>query len=123
MAQKVANHLGYFDNKMCCLELLKIHNLVTLEQTKKGAKTSVHRASDCRAKTTILFFKNGPIQALFVYFLPFLITISIIQIEKSVVGVLGIRTRGHSMVGADKTTELWRPPKTSVLRTAVVEQR
>ena len=56
MAQKVANHLGYFDNKMCCLELLKIHNLVTLEQTKKGAKTSVHRASDCRAKTTILFF-------------------------------------------------------------------
>ena len=70
MAQKVANHLGYFDNKMCCLELLKIHNLVTLEQTKKGAKTSVHRASDCRAKTTILFLKMDPSRLfLFIFFL------------------------------------------------------
>ena len=25
--------------------------------------------------------------------------------------MLGIRTRGRRMVGADKTTELWRPPK------------
>ena len=24
-------------------------------------------------------------------------------------GVLGIRTRGRRMVGADETTELWRP--------------
>ena len=24
--------------------------------------------------------------------------------------MLGIRTRGRRMVGADKTTELWRPP-------------
>ena len=47
---------------------------------------------------------------LFVYFHYFLITISIIQIEKSVDGVLGIRTRGRRMVGADETTELWRPP-------------
>ena len=36
----------------------------------------------------------------------FLDTISIIQIEKSVDGVLGIRTRGRRMVGTDKTTEL-----------------
>ena len=42
-------------------------------------------------------------------FRSFLITISI-QIEKSVDGVLGIRTRGRRMVGADETTELWRPP-------------
>ena len=35
----------------------------------------------------------GQSRPLFVYFRPFLITISIIQIEKSVVGVLGIRTR------------------------------
>ena len=35
----------------------------------------------------------------FVYFRPFLIKISIIQIEKSVDGVLGIRTRGRRMVG------------------------
>ena len=29
---------------------------------------------------------------------------------KRVDGVLGIRTCGHRMVGADETTELWRPP-------------
>ena len=29
---------------------------------------------------------------------------------KSIDGVLGIRTRNRSMVGADITTELWRPP-------------
>ena len=44
-----------------------------------------------------------------VYFRSFLVTISI-QIEKSIDGVLGIRTRGHRMVGTDETTELWRPP-------------
>ena len=48
-----------------------------------------------------------------VYFRSFLIpiTISIIKIEKSVDGVLGIRTQGHRMVGEDETTELWRPPR------------
>ena len=49
----------------------------------------------------------------FVYICPFLIptsiTISIIQIEKSVDGVLGIRILGHRMVGADETMELLRP--------------
>ena len=54
------------------------------------------------------FFKNGPIPASFVYFRSFLVTISI-QIEKSIDGVLGIQTRGRWMVGADETTELWRP--------------
>ena len=44
-----------------------------------------------------------------VYFCSFLVTISI-HIEKSIDGVLGPQTRGHRMVGADKTTELWRPP-------------
>ena len=44
-----------------------------------------------------------------VYFRSFLVTISI-QIEKSMEGVLGIRTRGRRMVGADKTTELWWSP-------------
>ena len=47
---------------------------------------------------------------LFVYFCSFLVTISK-QIEKSVDGVLGIRTRGRRMVGADETMELWRPPQ------------
>ena len=45
----------------------------------------------------------------FVYFCPFLITISIIQIEKSLDGVHGIQTHGRLMVGSDDTTELWRP--------------
>ena len=56
--------------------------------------------------------KKGQSRPLFVYFRPFLITISIIQIEKSVYGVLGIWTRGCMMVGADESTELWRPPQT-----------
>ena len=48
---------------------------------------------------------------IFDYFRSFLNTISIIQIEKSMDGLLGIRTRGHRMVGADETMELWRPPQ------------
>ena len=50
---------------------------------------------------------------LFVYFRHFLITISII--EKSIDGVLGVRTRGRRMVGADETTGLWRPPPINLL--------
>ena len=42
----------------------------------------------------------------FVYFRPFLITISMIQIEKSIDGAFGIRTHGRRMVGADDTTDL-----------------
>ena len=53
----------------------------------------------------------GQSRPLFVYFHPFFITNSIIQIEKSVDGRLGIQTRGRRMVGMDKTTELWLPPK------------
>ena len=45
----------------------------------------------------------------YAYFHSFLVTISI-QIEKSVDGVLGIRTRGRRMVCADETTDLWWPP-------------
>ena len=46
----------------------------------------------------------GQSRPLFVYFRSFLVTISI-QIEKSIDGVLGIRTRGLRVVGADETTE------------------
>ena len=49
----------------------------------------------------------GQSRPLLVYFRPFLITISIMQIEKSIDGMLGIRTQGRRMVGADETTELW----------------
>ena len=55
-----------------------------------------------------LLFKMGQSRPLFVYFRSFLFTISIIQIEKRLEGVLGIRTRSHRMVSADKTTELWQ---------------
>ena len=55
----------------------------------------------------------GQSRPLFVYFRFFLDTISIIQIKKSIDGVLGIQTRGHRMVGADETMELWRPPQRS----------
>ena len=52
----------------------------------------------------------GQSRPLLVYFRYFLATILIQQIEESVDGVLGIRTRGRRMAGADETTELWRPP-------------
>ena len=59
--------------------------------------------------TLTIFLKWANPSLFFVYFRSFPTTISI-QIEKSIDGVLGIRTRGRRMVGADKTTELWRPP-------------
>ena len=60
------------------------------------------------ARVDIFFKKMGHSRPLFVYFWPFLITI--IQIVKSVDGVLGIQTCSCMMVGADNITELWRPP-------------
>ena len=69
--------------------------------------------SDFFAKIMVLnlfFFKQAS-RGLFLFiFILFLVTISIIQIEKSVDGVLGIRTKGRRMIGTDKTTELWQPP-------------
>ena len=55
-------------------------------------------------------FQKWANPGLFVYFRPFLIAISIKQIEKSVDGVPGIQTHSHRVVGADNTAELWRPP-------------
>ena len=71
-----------------------------------------HRELTCKLQIFNHFLlKNGPIPASFCfYFRYFLDTISTIQIEKSIDGVLGIRTQGRRMVGADKTAELWRPP-------------
>ena len=53
---------------------------------------------------------GGTPRPIFVYIPSFLNTISIIQIEKSLDGVLWIRTQGRRMVGADVTTELGRLP-------------
>ena len=63
----------------------------------------------------------GQSRPLFVYFRRFLITISIIKIEKSLDGVLGIQTRGCRMVGADKTMELWQPPPINILRPLIIK--
>ena len=54
-----------------------------------------------------LFFKKWANPSLLiVYFRFFLNTISIIQTEKSVDGVVGIQTHGRRMVGPDDTTDL-----------------
>ena len=64
-----------------------------------------------QALSIFFFFKKWANPGLFLfYFCSFLVPIST-QIEKSIDGVLGIRTRGRRMVGADETTELWRPPR------------
>ena len=81
--------------------------------TSQGNSAVTQRLMLLKYLTTKFFisFLNGPIPASFVYFRYFLDTISIIQTEKSVDGLLGIQTRGRRMVGTDDTTELWRPPK------------
>ena len=55
------------------------------------------------------FFIKSVYSGLFLFYIcPFLFTISIIQIEKSVDGLHGIQTHGHILVGADDTTVLWQ---------------
>ena len=54
------------------------------------------------------FIKKGQSRPLFVWFRPLLVTISIIQVEKSIDGVIGIWNWGRRMVDADETTELWQ---------------
>ena len=65
-----------------------------------------NRREDMYSFQTFFFIKMGQSRPLFVYFRHFLDTISIIQIEKK----RRCRTRGSRMVGAEETTELWRPP-------------
>ena len=61
--------------------------------------------------------KMGQSQHLFVYFCSFHIPIQgtniqfeLYELKNSVDGVLGSRTQGGRMEGADKSTELWRHP-------------
>ena len=66
-----------------------------------------------RTSWTADFFKLWANPGLFlVYFRPFFIQQLQFQFqfEKSIDGVLGIRPRGHRIIGADETTELWRLP-------------
>ena len=55
------------------------------------------------------FFKYGPIPASFCLFL-FFSHYNFNTNWKSVDGVFGIQTWGRMIIGADETTELWRPP-------------
>ena len=62
----------------------------------------------------------GQTLTLFVYFCPFLNTMtSIVQNlnlnGRSIDSVLWIQTRDYRMVGAGESTELWRTPKTICL--------
>ena len=58
----------------------------------------------------VCFYTNGPIPASFSLFSSFP-HYTIQYIDESVDSVLGIRTRGGRMEGADESTELWRHPQ------------
>ena len=64
----------------------------------------------------LIFVNVREFRSLFVYFRPLLIPITITVSKwttywKRVDCVLGIRTRGCKLVGADEITELWWPPQ------------
>ena len=67
-----------------------------------GLDLSVNEFSDAFSSSRLFFKKmaNPGLSLQYQY-----------KIEKSKDGVLGIRTWGRRMVGAVKTTELWRPPQ------------
>ena len=72
------------------------------ESSLHHCTTSLTRLDSTKRENTLIFaLLNGPM-LLFVYFLPFLIIISIIQIEKSVDGILGIQTRGRRIMAQTK---------------------
>ena len=63
-----------------------------------------------------ILLKNGPIPASFCFiFVLFLLQFQY-KIEKSVDGVLGIRTWGRRMVGTDETTELCLPKFSTTIK-------
>ena len=69
-----------------------------------------------RLSYVVVFLIWANLGIFFIYFRHFLfpptitVSISTTRMEKSVDGVLGIRTCGRRMVGADKTMDLWLPP-------------
>ena len=84
--------------------LLVIHNYAKIVDRETDVKS--RSPTEPKASSFSFFSKKWANPGLFfVYFRPYLITISIIQIKKSVDVVLEIRTRGGRMVGADETME------------------
>ena len=97
-----------FHKKIGCF-CKAIFLILFLKTTQLNVVWESYLASQWLLSAQVLF--NGAIPTSFCfYFCPFLITISIIQIVKSVDGLLGFQTRGRRMVVADDTTELWQPP-------------
>ena len=72
----------------------------------------------CKPTLMQIFFNMGQSNPLFVYFNPFHITIKIL-IWKSVDVMLGIRTWGQRVVGADGSTDLWRPPMMQIIEASI----
>ena len=90
------------------------HLIFLLDVASHGISLNQSESIFIRVRS-LFFLKMGQPRPLFVYSRHFLVTISVIQTEKSIDGMLGIRTRGRRMVGADVTTELWRPPRSLFL--------
>ena len=96
--------------------LAHFHRSSSSKNYENGIERNSTQAETSHSYYFLLFFlKMGQSRPLFVYFCAFLITISIIPIEKSLTGVLGIRTHCCMMVDTDDTTELRRPPSTFIV--------
>ena len=61
-------------------------------------------------KWSFLMCRTRPLFCLFSFFLQDKYSTNLTLIDITIDGVLGIQTWGRRIVGADKTTELWRPP-------------
>ena len=87
------------------------HSLVVVCCHKQGANST-----KCCKKWYVNFFLNGPNPASFLFIFVLFshrkdkYSTNLTIIEKSVDGMLGSRTRGGRMEGADESTELWRHP-------------
>ena len=106
--------LGRWQKSFLCLWMESrvgiLQHFLNFHFFQNAAKILIWRQVHCE--------KNGPILAYFCLFSSFSqISISIIQIEKSVDSVLGIRTQGRRIVGAGKTTELVRPQNLQIFKT------
>ena len=85
------------------------------ETTKEINEIALLESVKILKKITGVFLKKGQSRPLFCLFSSFSHYNFSNTNRKSVVGVLGIRTRGRRRVGADETMELWWPPRRLLL--------
>ena len=57
------------------------------------------------------------------FLLIFVLFTNLTFIDKSIDGVLGTRTRGGRMEGADESTELWRHPRIAIICRAISQNK